>query len=443
MNSIRTDAHPFACHADGDIIARRGGQAWTMAEFRHDVTALAQRLPQRSQVMNLCADRYRFLVSFAAALVRKQVTIMPASTAPEALRAVSQEYMDLYAITDREELPIPSMVYPPHLNTAAPFLDLQLPAQQIASVQFTSGSTGAPKAIAKTWATLVHSARTAGLRLKVTSMAGASIVSTVPHQHSYGLESGILLALQHGFAVEARAPLYPADVRAVLAGTPHPRILVTTPVHLRALVAEADGMPPVDLVLSATAALPDSLALAAEACFAAPLMEIYGCTEAGQIAARRTAHETEWHLFDEVTVSQNDSGNWATGRAVEGVAPLQDLMEFTDPQHFRLGARAQDMVNVAGKRSSLPYLNSQLQSIPGVQDGVFVIDEEITTELVQRLMAVVVAPTLDPEILRHRLRERLDPVFIPRKLVLVETLPRNALGKVVRSDLLALLGRRS
>ncbi|MEY2341772.1 AMP-binding protein [Acidithiobacillus sp. IBUN Pt1247-S3] len=434
--------HLFAHYADDDIIARRGAQTWSMSQFRHDVTALAQCLPEHSHVINACSDRYRFLVSFAAALARRQISVMPASLAPATLRAVSQAYTDMYAITDRGDLPIPHLPYPAHLDASGPLLDLHIPGQQIASIQFTSGSTGDPKPIPKTWSTLVHSARAAGERLAISSLRGGNIVSTVPHQHSYGLESNILLALQHGLAVEAGSPLYPADVRAVLFSTPRPRILVTTPVHLRALIAERGGMPAIDLLLSATAALPTSLAIAAERCFLAPLMEIYGCTEAGQIAARRTAQETDWHLFEGITVFQNNTGNWAKGPAVEGIAPLQDAIDFTAPQHFRLGERAQDMVNVAGKRSSLPYLNTQLLSIPGVEDGVFLIDE-VPIGMVQRLMAVVVAPTLTIEAVRQGLRERLDPAFIPRKLALVDTLPRNATGKLVRGDLLALLGRSS
>ncbi len=441
MNTPTAHVYSVTSHAAEDIVARRGGETLSAAQFQRDAAALAARLPARRHIINLCTDRYRFMVGLAAALLRGQVSLMPTANVPEALRALAEDYPDLYALTDTGEAVVPSFAYPADLSGAAADMPL-IPGQQRAAVQFTSGSTGKPKPVPKSWSTLVHSARTAGARLNAPALKGATIVGTVPHQHSYGLESIVMLALQHGFAVEASSPLYPADVRAALESAPRPRILVTTPVHLRALVAEPEGMPVVDLILSATAPLPEALAQAAETCLGAPLVEIYGCTEAGQAASRRSTQETDWHLFDDIDLRQDETGNWASGKAVEGIAPLQDVIELTGPRHFRLGARASELVNIAGKRSSLPYLNNQLLSIPGVQDGAFLLDDDATGP-VQRLMAMAVAPALTREDILRALRERIDPAFLPRPLVVVQSLPRNAVGKLPRTDLLRLLGRTS
>jgi acyl-coenzyme A synthetase/AMP-(fatty) acid ligase len=227
---------------------------------------------------------------------------------------------------------------------------------------------------------------------------------------------------------------------------------VTTPVHLRALVADPGGMPPVGLILSATAPLSADLAESAEACFQAPLVEIYGCTEAGQIATRRSTHETDWHCFDDVALHEDEAGWWASGAAVEGIAPVQDVIEPTGPARFRLGSRSADLVNIAGKRSSISYLTHQLLSIPGVEDGTFLMDEGAREaeprqavprqaeprQAVPRLTALVVAPGLSTEQIMQALRETLDPAFLPRPMVRVASLPRNHLGKLLRADLLRL-----
>ncbi len=259
----------------------------------------------------------------------------------------------------------------------------------------------------------------------------------MPHQHSYGLESVILLAWQFGLAVSTLCPLFPEDVRAALETAPGPRLLVTTPVHLRALVGQPGGMAEAGLVLSATAPLQRELAEAAEARFGAPLLEIYGCTEAGQIASRRRTQETDWRCFDDVTLHQDGRGWWATGAAVAGIAPVQDVIEPTGAGTFRLGSRSADLVNIAGKRSSIGYLNHQLLEIPGVVDGTFLIDEA-SGAAVPRLRALAVAPGLPAERIMQALRERLDPAFLPRPLTLVATLPRNPLGKLVRAEMLRL-----
>jgi hypothetical protein len=94
------------------------------------------------------------------------------------------------------------------------------------------------------------------------------------------------------------------------------------------------------------------------------------------------------------------------------------------------------MVNVAGKRSSFGYLNAQLNAIPGVTDGAFFLCDGVTGSTgVERLGAAVVAPALNAAALTEQLRRRIDPVFLPRPLIFVERLPRNATGKLPHREL--------
>jgi len=100
------------------------------------------------------------------------------------------------------------------------------------------------------------------------------------------------------------------------------------------------------------------------------------------------------------------------------------------------------LVNIAGKRSSFGYLNAQLNAIPGVADGVFFLRDGATGSTgVARLGAVVVAPTLSVAALIEHLRQRIDPVFLPRPLIIVERLPRNATGKLPQQELQQLASR--
>ena len=87
-----------------------------------------------------------------------------------------------------------------------------------------------------------------------------------------------------------------------------PIVLVTTPIHLRTLLASGIEFPAVDLVLSATAPLSRDLAREVEEKYRAPLLEIYGSTETGQIAMRRTAEAAAWRLWPGVRLSSaNDA----------------------------------------------------------------------------------------------------------------------------------------
>ncbi|MGF2531557.1 AMP-binding protein, partial [Ralstonia pseudosolanacearum] len=252
---------------------------------------------------------------------------------------------------------------------------------------------------------------------------------TVPPQHMYGFESTVLLALVGGLAFSNRLPFYPADIRAALEAVSQPRVLVTSPIHLRALLSSERALPPAALVLSATAPLPEPLAREAEARLAAPLIEIYGSTETGQIATRRTAQGATWHLQPGIrlearagTPDEDGPVTWASGAHLDAPVPMGDTLEPIDDTHFLLHGRKADLINVAGKRTSLAYLNHQLNAIPGVEDGVFFMPSAADngSEPPARLAALVVAPELAAADLLHALRERIDPAFLPRPLLLVE-----------------------
>ncbi len=199
-------------------------------------------------------------------------------------------------------------------------------------------------------------------------------------------------------------------------------------------------MPPVDLVVSATAPLEVALARNVELAFDTRLLEIYGSTETGQIATRRPAESPVWHLWPNVRLVAREDTVYAQGGHVEQMTAMCDVIEITGETEFLLHGRTADLVNVAGKRSSFGYLNSQLNAIPGVVDGAFFLREaESSGTGVARLAAVVVAPTLDVAQLTEQLRQRIDPVFLPRPLLLVTELPRNATGKLPQHALQALL----
>ena len=162
-------------------------------------------------------------------------------------------------------------------------------------------------------------------------------------------------------------------------------------------------------------------------------------TETGQLATRRTTAGDTWQAFDGIELSASEATVIAAGGHIETPIALGDLVELVDRTHFRLLGRGADMVNIAGKRTSLGYLNHQLLAIDGVADGVFILPEHEAADGVTRLAAIVVAPGCSRQQILGALRTRIDPIFLPRPLILADTLPRNATGKLPRETLLAML----
>jgi acyl-coenzyme A synthetase/AMP-(fatty) acid ligase len=442
-NPRETSNLPFLRGASAPV-AYRHGQIITRATFLAEIAELARQLPDRPYIVNLCVDRYRFTVAWAAAMLRAQITLLPTGRDAGSVATLLAGYPALYVLTDddADDLPGRIVAYPKLSGSISANAVPAFPPDQIGAILFTSGSTGRPNPSPRRWGRLVAGSLAAGAALGIENHSGAALVATVPHAHSYGLESAVMLALQHGLLLTADRPFFPADVAAALTG-PQPGVLITTPVHLRALVADA-AVPvcnsPVraGFVLSATAALSVDLAAQAEAVFNAPVFEIYGCSEAGQLATRRTTEGPIWRCLDGFRLRNDAAVTWASGPA-EDDTPLADDIELTGPATFILHGRTADMVNVAGKRSSLGYLTQQLTAIEGVEDGVFVMQDDPVANAPARLAAIVVAPTLDAKTILAALRRRIDPAFLPRPLRIVDALPRNVLGKLPRAELIRLV----
>ena len=337
-----------------DVFAYCKGQAVSVAQYLCDVRNLAATLPDRSHVLNLCADRYRFAVGFAAALLRRQVSLLPPNYTNSFVAKLQQSYPELYCLTDEdtqfEDVAVVS--YPNVPQTDGVLHDVPLiPSAQSAALVFTSGSTGLPVAHLKSWGSLCRGAASAASRLGVEQ--GMAVLGTVPAQHMYGMESCMLMAMQNGLILVAGRPYYPLDICEQLAALPKPRCLITTPLHLHYLLAEIPSMPEVEFVLSSTAPLSPQLAIKAEACFAAPVHEIYGCTEAGMVASRRPVQGMVWQLMPDVSLRQDESASFVSGGHIEIEARLGDEIEMMAERQFLLHGRTADMVNMAGKRTSL------------------------------------------------------------------------------------------
>ncbi len=418
----------------GSTFAYRHGKALSVAQYLCDVAHLAERLPERRHVLNACADRYAFAVALGAALARGQASLLPSNQTADFLAKLVAAYPDTYCLGEApvEHAGLDTVIV--ELETAVIERRANVPAipeSQVAAIVFTSGSTGTPTAHAKLWGSLVRSATGEAERLGLSAGAGWSLLGTVQPQHMYGFESTVLIAMQGGLALHAGRPFFPADVSAELEALPRPRALVTTPVHLAAVLGEPGTPPAADFVLCATAPLAPQLAAEAESRFAAPLHEIYGCTEAGQLASRRTVKTPDWQPLPGVALRKDANGVWASGGHVVGEVLLGDVIELRGGGRFRLHGRTSDLVNIAGKRTSLAHLNYHLNSIEGVRDGAFVMPDEQGAG-VTRLMAFVVAPGLAREAILAALRKRIDAAFLPRPLMLVDALPRNETGKLPR-----------
>ena len=467
--------------AAGDPVLLGADGVTTAASFFARVSKLAAALPEAPFVINLCETRAGFMYGFAAALVRGQTSLLPAGQGRGDWEQLLQQFPSAYVMSDAAATnanAIANTGAEPAL-AAACWFDLsvwlalasdegaalnipQIDDAQSAVVMFTSGSTGCPSAHPKSWGQLCRGAAGLAAALPWCETPACAVVGSVPPQHMFGLETTVMLPWYTGAPVHAQRPLLAADLATVLARYPMPSWWMTTAVHMRAPLSANAQMTGLQGVVASTMKLPAALATAAESAWQVPVMEIYGSTETGSLALRRTASEIAWLPMPGVSLwSQADTTDgatdgaeevsknyWAGGPHIGPAVPLGDQLELLPDGRFLLGGRTSDLVKVGGKRASLAALNQGLCELPGVDEGVYFFPGEAGRAAAndeangaQRPVGFYVSQTLSPQQVVSLLRARIDPVFMPRPLYRVARLPRNANGKLPQAALVDLLAQ--
>jgi acyl-coenzyme A synthetase/AMP-(fatty) acid ligase len=302
---------------------------------------------------------------------------------------------------------------------------------------YTSGSTGRPEPQFKSLGQLARGAQVLAARLDKDVAGGVAaierIVCSVPPQHMFGVETSVMLPLVTGLAVLEGRPLLPADVRAAFDSDAAGAAWIATPLHLRALAQAEESIPHCRLVIASTMPLAPALAAQCEVLTCAPVLEIYGSTETGVVAMRRTALQGNWSPVDGVTIVPAADGSVVQGTHFPSPRTLADEVEVDADGSFRLLGRHGDLIKIAGRRASLAGLNLLLQDLPGLGDGVFYLPASGSDT--ERLVLIHAGPPLDKAATQRWLREGMDPVFLPRTMIHVARLPRNEVGKLPRAAL--------
>ena len=419
---------PFALRS-GEPVSR--GQLWSQ------VRALAQRLPERPHVFNLCEDRYLFCLTVLAAMFRRQVCLLPPSGQPGVVAEILREYPDAYLASERrpDGLPCPWFgVEAPAEQDAAAAPDFD--HGQTALIVFTSGSTGYPKPCPHTFGTF---SRSAGMALHSLDLQHRRllVVSTTPPQHMYGLETSIFWPLFSDLVMYPGRPFFPEDIRRLVADAPLPVLLVSTPIHLRSIAMTAGPWNNLAGILSSTAPLSEGLAKDMERVTGTPVREIYGSTETLSFASRSTARETHWQLYAGASlIREGDGQTRLISPHLSGPAQLSDAICIGKDGSFQVLGRSVDMVKIGGKRVSLAEMNRRLTDINGIEDGLFYVFNDGRGEA---RMAALVVSSLDRQAIRKALRAFLDDVFLPKIIHFVTEIPRDRVGKVAKANLDRLL----
>ena len=404
----------------------------TWADFLTDVGVARGLAGDHDALVSLVRSRYGFAVTLSAAMLDNVPVLLPPSQAQNAVNAVMQGWTAPGFLTQDWQT---DRTAPP-----APGLDQATGPIHV----FTSGSTGKPATHLKNWTILAGGAKLtsdiierAGLDRSETIIAG-----TTPHQHMYGLEAAMFTALAHGWCLDEATIFYPDDIhalcdRAAAAGIRN-IALATSPAHLRFLAPAIQSSPMIRCVISSTAPLHGDLAHQIEDGDNRQLFEIYGSTETGSLAWRRTSVTDVWQSLAGFELTEHN-GTWsASAPHLPDVVPMNDILERRGPG-FRLVGRKSDMVQIAGKRQSLAALNAALGTLPEISDGVVISHPGDGQDQLAIFVVPLAKDADNPDrlhrVVRKHMLRHVDPIFVPRRVHFTDALPRADTGKLRAEDL--------
>jgi len=447
LSSITVDSR-----APETAISFSGGVTRTWDDFTRNLASLRGYIDAAGKdrwIIN-SDDIYWFLCAFVATIQCGKEALLCANTTPSFLseiRDASTGFLcgqNLAGSTRIQELAVRHLGSSDHAFPPIAANDARISL-------YTSGSTGTPKAFPKRLTEL--EAETGELyRLWGGSIAGKKIYSTVNTQHIYGLLFAALLPLSAGVPVCADVIRYPESLESL--GDPGP-VLVCSPAFFKRVVEtkfSSNPFPLGPMIFSSGGVLSVHIAREILARLGSSPLEIYGSTETGGIAYRKSVEESAWRPFSRHTVTINEDGRIVVKSPYildpEGFVS-GDLGHFVEEGRFLLDGRADSIVKIEEKRVSLTEVETRICDSSYAKEACV-----IPLEGRRQYLGAVVALSEEGRLFfegkdkrelnsffRDHLSQFLESTVIPKKWRFVESIPRNPQDKILRDKIKALFAK--
>ena len=420
--------------------------------FISDVSELAEHLSKQSELRwaLCCEDSYLFAVGLFALAYAHKPLVLPGNQQPEMLKLLADKFDGLLSDGLTLEDSIKKQCCLPFRGQTVNAITRPLDIENITLTLFTSGSSGSPKAINKTLALL--NAEIECLEKQWGKLLDNTyIVSTVSHQHIYGLLFRVLWPLCAGRPFQRVDLIYPEQlVHSVLANC----TLISSPALLKRLtgITSKTGY---RAVFSSGGPLSKQVATETKQYLKQIPIEVFGSTETGGIAFRQQRQEFQpWQIFSalQVTINEQDclkiKSPWIDCNTWYQTS---DQCELLDEQHFILQGRVDRIVKIEEKRISLNEVEQRVNGLPWINESAVIL---LNLQQRSSLGAVISLNQQGKDklcalgkgnfwiLLRRQLRRWIDPLAVPRHFRIVNEIAVNKQGKRSHNELLALFNKQ-
>jgi long-chain acyl-CoA synthetase len=340
-------------------------------------------------------------------------------------------------------------------------------SSDLAVIIYTSGTTGRPKGAMLSHGNLLHNIESCRICLRAVEADRFAVL--LPMFHSYMLTVGLLLPLTIGGSIVLVKSLHPP--RNVLQEILQRQatILPAIPQFYRSMV-QAPIQPPLPLrvCISGAAPLPVQVLQEFEARFGIPLIEGYGLSEASPVVTKNPLDRTRKPgsiglPIPNVEVSaQDDSGRvlgpreigeicvrggnvmlgyWnkpeETARAMRDGWLLTGDIGYRDEEgYFYITDRKKDMLLVNGNNVYPREIEEVIYQFPHVKEVAVIGKPDARRgEQPVAFVAPIEGASLDEKELLQFVKARIADYKVPRQIVFMAALPRNATGKILKTAL--------
>lgn len=336
----------------------------------------------------------------------------------------------------------------------------------LAVIIYTSGTTGRPKGAMLSHGNLLHNVESC--RLILETVEGDRLAVLLPLFHSYMLTVGLLLPLLVGGSlVLVKSLNQPHHILQEICQR-QATILPAIPQFYRTLTHANIPALPFRVCVSGAAPLPVQVLKDFESKFKIPLIEGYGLSEASPVVTKnplRGAHKpgsigkpvpnVEVSIQDDEgrLLGTNETGElcvrggnvmmgyWnqpeETAKVLRNGWLLTGDIGYRDADgYYYITDRKKDMLLVNGINVYPREIEEVIYQFPGVKEAAVVgVPDARKGEQPMAFVVATEGTTIEEKALLQFLKGKLADYKVPKRVVAIAALPRNATGKVLKTSL--------
>jgi long-chain acyl-CoA synthetase len=341
--------------------------------------------------------------------------------------------------------------------------------EDLALIQYTSGTTGSPKGAMLTHGNLLSNAEQARAWIPQIKEGSSVVYAILPMFHAYGLTLCLTFAMRMGARLVLFPAFEPSLVLAAMKKHPPTFLPAVPPIYQRLQRAADDAgvsLKGIDIAISGAMPLSASVVEPWEARSGGWLIEGYGLSEtspilmANPVSDNRRAGTVGMPMSSTfaravdpdnptVEVARGERGELVVkgpqvfqgyyGRPDESAEAFADgwyrtgdIVTISEDGFFTIVDRIKDLIITGGFNVSPSEVEDTLRRFEGVADVAVVGLGSSSNEQVTAAVVVEKGVTLDEAALREFARENLAAYKVPRRIVIVNDLPKSLIGKVIR-----------